>query len=149
MPRKEDKNMCYQPFIGELAMFAGDFAPRGWALCDGQLLDVEENSALYSLLGTRYGGDGRNTFALPDLRGRVPIHPGSGPGLSRHGLGQRGGQEFLELTESKRSSYGWVDVAGRREGDTPIHLHLDHGIMQPYLCINFIIALEGLYPSRS
>jgi len=82
-----------EPFIGEICMFAGNFAPRGWALCDGQLLPIAQNTALFSLLGTTYGGDGRTIFALPDLRGRVPIHAGTGPGLTRRQLGEKGGEE--------------------------------------------------------
>ena len=84
------------PFVGEVAMFAGNFAPRGWALCNGQLLPILENQALFSLLGTQYGGDGRTTFALPDLRGRAPVHAGSGPGLSNVSIGQRFGNETHE-----------------------------------------------------
>ena len=83
--------------LGEIRMFAGTFAPRGWALCDGQLLPISQNSALFSILGTTYGGDGRTTFALPDLRGRVPIHEGSGPGLLTKRLGQKGGEENVTL----------------------------------------------------
>ncbi|MFK8008441.1 MAG: phage tail protein [Saprospiraceae bacterium] len=79
------------PFIGEIVMFGGNFAPRGWAFCEGQLLAISSNTALFSILGTTYGGDGRTTFALPDLRGRVPISPGTGPGLPSYKLGQRGG----------------------------------------------------------
>ena len=86
------------PMIGEIRMFAGNFAPRAWALCDGQLLPISQNSALFSILGTTYGGDGRTTFALPDLRGRVAMHPGTGPGLLTRRLGERGGQEAVTLT---------------------------------------------------
>jgi microcystin-dependent protein len=82
-----------EPFIGEISMFGGNFAPRGWAFCDGQLLAISGNSALFSLLGTTYGGDGRTTFALPDLRGRAPIHAGNGPGLIPRRLGEKGGAE--------------------------------------------------------
>lgn len=82
-----------EPFLGEISIFAGNFAPRGWALCDGQLLPISQNTALFSLLGTTYGGDGRTTFGLPDLRGRVPMHAGYGPGLTPRTLGQRGGVE--------------------------------------------------------
>jgi microcystin-dependent protein len=85
------------PFIGEIVMFGGNFAPRGWALCNGQLLAISQNSALFSILGTTYGGDGRTTFALPDLRGRSAIHVGTGPGLSDIKLGQRGGAEYHTL----------------------------------------------------
>ncbi len=86
------------PFIGEIVMFGGNFAPRSWAFCDGQLLAIASNTALFSILGTTYGGDGRTTFALPDLRGRAPIHPGHGPGLSTYRLGQTGGVEDHTLT---------------------------------------------------
>ncbi len=82
-----------EPFIGEIMLFAGNFAPRGWALCDGQLVSISQNTALFSLLGTTYGGNGQTTFALPDLRGRAPIHSGQGPGLSLRNLGEQGGVE--------------------------------------------------------
>jgi len=85
-----------EPFIAEIILFGGNFAPRGWAFCDGQLLSISSNSALFSLLGTTYGGDGRNTFGLPDLRGRVPVHPGNGPDLSPRNLGQKGGKEIVD-----------------------------------------------------
>src|SRR5215210_4172339 len=84
-------------FIAEIIMFGGNFAPRGWALCNGQILAIAQNTALFSLLGTTYGGNGQTTFALPDLRGRVPIHPGQGPGLSSYSLGQVGGTESVTL----------------------------------------------------
>lgn len=87
-----------EPFIGQVILFAGNFAPRGWAFCDGQLLPIAQNQALFSILGTTYGGDGQNTFALPDLRGRAPIGPRQGAGLSNYPLGQRTGREALTLT---------------------------------------------------
>jgi microcystin-dependent protein len=90
-----------EPFLGEIKMFAGNFAPRGYAFCDGQLLAISINTALFSILGTTYGGDGRTTFGLPDLRGRVPMAPGNGPGLSPHVLGEKGGVESVVLTESQ------------------------------------------------
>ena len=93
------------PMIGEIRMFAGNFAPRGWALCDGQLLPIAQNSALFSILGTTYGGDGRTNFALPDLRGRAPIHAGTGSGLSPKRLGQKGGEENVTLTISQIPSH--------------------------------------------
>lgn len=86
-----------EPFIGEVRMFAGSFAPQGWALCDGALLSIAQNQALFSLLGTSFGGNGQTNFALPDLRGRVPIHTGQGPGLSSYSLGQAGGSENVTL----------------------------------------------------
>ena len=84
-----------EPFVGEIRMFAGNFAPRGWALCDGQLLAISQNTALFSLFGTMYGGDGRNTFGLPDLRGRTAVHPGNGPGLTPYNIGQKSGSETI------------------------------------------------------
>ena len=94
-----------EPFVGEIRMFAGNFAPRGWAFCDGQLLAVSQNDALFSLLGTIYGGDGRTTFGLPDLRGRIPIHAGNGPGLSDRRLGSKSGSENVTLTTNQIPSH--------------------------------------------
>ena len=93
------------PFIAEIVMFGGNFAPRGWALCDGQLLPISQNQALFSLLGTTFGGDGRTNFALPDLRGRAAIHPGNGPGLSSYRLGQKGGAESVTLAVTQIPSH--------------------------------------------
>src|SRR5438270_2931198 len=90
-----------EPFLGEIRMFAGNFNPRGWALCNGQLLSIAQNTALFSILGTTYGGNGQATFGLPDLRGRVPIHPGQGPGLSVYDLGQTSGSENVTLQSSQ------------------------------------------------
>ena len=87
-----------QPYLGEIVMFAGNFAPRNWALCEGQLLAINSNQALYSILGTTYGGDGRTSFGLPDLRGRIAMHPGQGPGLPTYSLGQKGGNYEHQLT---------------------------------------------------
>ena len=105
-----------EPYIGEITMFAGNFAPRSWALCDGQLLAVAQNSALFSLLGTTYGGDGRTTFGLPDLRGRVPIHQGSGPGLSPRSMGQKAGSEQVSASTNTLPTHthgfrGSTDIA--------------------------------------
>ena len=94
-----------EPFIGQITMFAGNFAPRSWAFCDGQLLPINQNQALFSILGTTYGGDGRTTFALPDLRGRVAVGEGQGPGLSNYSLGQRGGQQSVTITQSNMPSH--------------------------------------------
>lgn len=94
-----------EPFIGQIAWVGFNFNPRGWANCDGQLLPISQYQALFSLLGTTYGGDGRTTFALPDMRGRVPIHPGSGPGLTPYSQGQRGGVESVTLLESQIPSH--------------------------------------------
>ena len=96
------------PFIGEIIMFGGNFAPRGWALCDGQLLDIASHSALFSILGTTYGGDGRTTFGLPDLRGRVPMHAGNGPGLTPRNLGQKFGAENVQLSTQEMPSHNHV-----------------------------------------
>jgi len=172
-----------EPFLGQITMFGGNFAPRGWALCDGQLIAISQNSALYSLLGTAYGGDGRTTFALPDLRGRAPIHAGSGPGLSPRRLGQTGGSEAVALTLSEVPSHShsancvspggnsndavnnfWADDSGVSSGtyhSGPPTATMNagaignsggsqpHNNMQPYQVVNFIIALQGVYPSRS
>jgi len=173
-----------EPFIAEIRIFAGNFAPRGWAFCDGQLLPVSQNTALFSLIGTTYGGDGRTTTALPDLQGRAPMHPGRGPGLTSRKLGEKIGSETVTLTEaqiplhnhtasanSSTANSGGPDntkTLGRsRSGDiyqtnTTANL-IDmssqavsttgggqfHENNQPFLVMNFIIALQGLYPSRS
>ncbi|MGR3276434.1 phage tail protein [Acaryochloris marina NIES-2412] len=94
-----------EPFIAEIRIFAGNFAPRGWAFCNGQLLPVSQNTALFSLIGTTYGGDGRSTTALPNLQGRIPMHPGRGPGLASRSLGQQGGTEIVTLTEAQMPSH--------------------------------------------
>ena len=172
-----------EPFLGQIIMFGGNFAPRGWALCDGQLLPISQNTALFSLLGTTYGGNGQTTFALPDLRGRVPLHMGQGPGLSPYTLGQVGGTEAVTLlvnnlpqhthslngnstggnqpgpsgnvlaVESTGTSSNYSSNApnatlspqavGSTGGSQPV------SIQQPYLCMNFVIALQGIYPSRN
>lgn len=93
------------PFVAEIRIFPFNFAPKGWAWCDGQLLPLSQNTALFSLLGTTYGGDGKQNFALPDLQGSVPMHPGDGPGLSLHDLGERGGSESVTLLESEIPSH--------------------------------------------
>ena len=98
--------MPVDPYLGEVTMFAGNFAPRGWAFCDGQLLPISQYSALFSILGTIYGGDGRTTFALPDLRGRFPIGPGNGPGLSSYREGEKGGAETHTLTIAEMPNHG-------------------------------------------
>jgi microcystin-dependent protein len=89
------------PFVAEIRIFAFNFAPTGWATCNGQLLPISQNTALFSLLGTTYGGDGKSTFALPDLQGSAPMHPGQGPGLSQHFLGEQSGQQFVTLIQSE------------------------------------------------
>ena len=110
-----------EPYVGEIRMFAGNFAPRGWAFCDGQLLAVSQNDALFSLVGTIYGGDGNTTFGLPDLRGRIPIHAGAGPGLSERRLGAKGGAEKVTLTVNQIPSHNHQvkcdDFVGDSYGD--------------------------------
>ena len=170
-----------EPFVGEIRMFAGNFAPRGWALCDGQLLAISQNDALFSLLGTIYGGDGRTTFALPDMRGRVPIHTGHGPGLSNRRLGAKTGTEFITLTANHLPSHSHAVMASSDIGNAPnpedntlaaatsidpyisnetpstalnanavasVGGNRRHTNLMPFLCVNFIIALFGIYPSR-
>lgn len=99
------------PFVAEIRIFPFNFAPRGWAFCDGQILPLSQNTALFSLLGTTYGGDGKSTFALPDLQGRAPMHPGQGPGLSLHDLGETGGSETVSLLESEIPSHSHALMA--------------------------------------
>jgi microcystin-dependent protein len=151
------------PFVGEIRMFAGNFAPVGWAFCDGQLLPVSQNAALFSLLGTTYGGDGRTTFALPDLRGRAPIHAGQGPGLSQRNLGAKGGEESVTLAEAQlpsttgttRAAVTSIEPRPSIVGSVTMEKPpvaaggQPHNNMQPYLAVHFIIALVGVYPSRS
>ena len=108
-----------EPFVGEIRMFAGNFAPRGWSLCDGQLVAVSQNDALFSLLGTIYGGDGRTTFGLPDMRGRIPIHAGTGPGLSQRRLGAKGGTERETITVTQMPSHTHPLHGTDDPGDTP------------------------------
>ena len=93
------------PFVAEIRMFAGNFAPRGWAFCNGQVLQISQNTALFSLLGTTYGGDGRTTFGLPNLQGRAPMHPGQGPGLSMHVLGEMGGEAAVQVDRLSMPSH--------------------------------------------
>ena len=170
-----------EPFIGEIRMFAGTFAPRGWAFCDGQLLAVSQNDALFSLYGTLYGGDGRTTFGLPDMRGRIPVHQGTGPGLSQRRLGAKGGSETVTLTTNQMPSHTHImqantqvgdsgDPAGRllaevvgfrlyREDPQDVSFNANaitstggsrsHTNMMPTLCVNFIVALIGIFPSRT
>ena len=104
------------PFVGEIQMFAGNFAPTGWALCNGQLLSIASNTALFSLLGTTYGGNGTTTFGLPDLRGRVPIHPGQGPGLSARSLGEVSGTEAYTLIASEMPAHTHTEGASTVNG---------------------------------
>jgi len=106
------------PFVAEIRMFAHNFAPTGWAFCDGQLLPISQNTALFSLLGTTYGGDGKSTFALPDLQGSLPMHPGQGPGLSLYDLGQQSGVEFVTLLDAEMPSHTHLLNARSAVGNT-------------------------------
>jgi microcystin-dependent protein len=174
------------PFLGEIRIFAGNFAPNGWALCEGQLLPISQNTALFALLGTTYGGNGQTTFALPDLRGRVVMAFGQGPGLSPYQQGQVGGAESEKLTAAQMPSHSHAvgateaattndpkgAVPAKAVGATPGSGSHVYGaqpdgttmsaamigasgggqpvsIMQPYLVINYIIALQGIYPPRN
>ncbi len=105
------------PFVAEIRIFPFNFAPKGWAWCDGQLLPISQNTALFSLLGTTYGGDGKSNFALPDLQGRAPMHPGQGPGLSLHDLGETGGSETVTLLESEIPAHTHTLRASSDDGD--------------------------------
>lgn len=182
-----------EPFIAQIVMFGGNFAPRSWAYCEGQLLPIAQNTALFSLLGTIYGGDGRTTYGLPDLRGRFPMHKGSGPSLTPRSLGQKSGAETHTLNATQMPSHthavnntlsvkasngvgnqtqpGGNVPAKANDGESnyaPDDVNADqtsplagavtngntggtfpHNNMPPFLCVNFIIALVGTYPSRS
>jgi microcystin-dependent protein len=169
-----------QPYVGELRMFAGNFAPAGWMMCEGQLLPISENETLFQLIGTTYGGDGQATFALPDLRGRVPIHKGTGSSGSTYILAETGGAEEVTVTVNQMpihshpligttsigndanatnnvlaqaSTFDPYNVStppatamaaqsvGSTGGSQP------HTNFQPYICLNFIISLFGIFPS--
>jgi microcystin-dependent protein len=118
------------PFVAEIRIFPFNFAPKGWAWCDGQLLPISQNTALFSLLGTTYGGDGKSTFALPDLQGRAPMHPGQGPGLSLHDLGETGGSQTVTLLESEIPAHSHTVSASLADGtsQTPAGEKLATGI---------------------
>ena len=164
-----------EPFLAEIRIVGFNFPPRNWAQCDGQLLPINQNQSLYSLLGTTYGGDGRTTFALPDLRGRVPIHEGNG-----HSQGQKSGEERHALATTEMPQHTHEAKASSTNGDAPrptgfvlaaannlygdptgtltsLHpntvadsgTHAAHENMQPFLTLNFVIALQGLFPSRN
>jgi microcystin-dependent protein len=107
------------PFVAEIRIFPFNFAPKGWAFCDGQILPLSQNTALFSLLGTTYGGDGKSNFALPDLQGNAPMHPGQGPGFSLHDLGETGGSETVSLLESEIPSHIHFLQANLYEADVP------------------------------
>ena len=108
------------PFVAEIRIFPFNFAPKGWAWCDGQLLPLSQNTALFSLLGTTYGGNGKSNFALPDLQGRAPMHPGQGPGLSLHDLGETGGSETVTLLESEIPAHSHALRGSNVLGDSPV-----------------------------
>jgi microcystin-dependent protein len=118
------------PFVAEIRIFPFNFAPRGWAWCDGQLLPLSQNTALFSLLGTTYGGNGKSNFALPDLQGRAPMHPGQGPGLSLHDLGETGGSETVTLLESEIPAHPHAVSASQADGNsqTPVNEKLATGV---------------------
>jgi microcystin-dependent protein len=118
------------PFVAEIRIFPFNFAPKGWAWCDGQLLPLSQNTALFSLLGTTYGGNGKSNFALPDLQGRAPMHPGQGPGLSLHDLGETGGSETVTLLESEIPAHSHAQRASQADGisQSPINEMLATGI---------------------
>lgn len=167
------------PFIGEIRLFGFGFPPRGWALCEGQLLPISQNQALFSLLGTTYGGNGTTDFALPDLRGRVPLHHGQGPGFPSYVLGQQGGVEEVTLTIDQLGPHSHLSAAQSGAGTsaspfgdvwarsevaqygTPAAASMDpaavspvgasqpHDNLAPYLTLNYCIALQGIFPSRS
>jgi microcystin-dependent protein len=131
-------------YLASIIMFGGNFDPLGWEYCNGQELSIQANSALFSLLGTTYGGNGQTTFQLPDMRGRVPMHPGAGSGLSRHSLGEKGGVETVTpqlgtVQTPKGTEQAITTLSGTSKPQS---------VMQPYLCVNFIICTDGIYPSR-
>jgi microcystin-dependent protein len=172
------------PFLAEIRIFAGNFAPQGWALCDGQLMSISQNTALFSLLGTVYGGDGRVTFGLPDLQGSAPMQQGQGPGLTERVLGEVAGEQSVTLLAQEMPSHTHLVNATTTSGTTgspggavfaqakfgkvaaniystaapnvlmnpqaigPNGANLPHNNMPPYLAVNFIIALVGIFPQR-
>jgi microcystin-dependent protein len=171
-------------FVAEIRMFAGNFAPLGWAFCNGQILPISQNTALFSLLGTTYGGNGTSNFALPNLQGSAPIGYGQGPGLSLRSLGQSGGEQTVTLQVSQIPVHGHSAMAATsggknsptgnvwgesKLGKTPLYVYATsgaanvnmnpgalaaaggnqpHNNMPPYLGLSFIIALQGIFPSR-
>lgn len=169
------------PYIGEIRMFGGNFAPVGWMLCQGQLLPISEYEALFQLIGTTYGGDGQSTFGLPDLRGRLPLHQGQGPGLSSRVIGQALGTETVTLTTAQLAVHSHA-ASGRDDTNVSVNPQgmvgghpvkniyrsspalnatmaassitatggsQPHNNVMPFLCINFIISLFGIFPSQT
>jgi microcystin-dependent protein len=170
-----------EPYIGEIRIFAGNFPPLGWEFCAGQLLPIEGNEVLFQLIGTTYGGDGQNTYALPDLRGRLPLHQGTGSGLSSKVIGQNGGVETITLNNNQIPVHGHTllvsgDVGTQASPENNLLAQLPpattklyraptgtvatspplgssggsqpHSNFQPYLCLNFIISMFGIFPSQ-
>ncbi|MEP6848647.1 MAG: tail fiber protein [Acidobacteriota bacterium] len=167
------------PFIGEIRIFAGNFAPQSWAFCDGSLQAISQNDTLFALIGTTYGGDGVQTFALPDLRGRVPIHQGQGPGLSSYVIGQVSGTENVTLINTQMPQHTHIASANSATGtagtpangfwagtaaptynttaDAPMNPaatnsaggNQPHENMHPFLTVTFIISLFGIFPSQN
>jgi microcystin-dependent protein len=165
-----------EPFLGEIRMFGGNFAPRGWSLCNGQLLPIAQYTALFSLLGTTYGGDGKVTFGLPQLQGNAPMHWGDGPGLTPRQIGEMSGEPNVTvlITEMPSHNHGFTGSASSPDQTSPRSNVLadaaiyanppnaalapqtvgiaggsqPHNNMMPYLGLTFIIALEGIYPAR-
>lgn len=164
------------PYIGEIRIFAGNFAPSSWTFCNGQLLPISQNTALFAIVGTIYGGDGETSFGLPDLRDRVPMHAGNGPGLTPRSVGQRGGAETATAAQIPSHSHTLRGVDADAQSTDPTGNRLatsnedtyddqgapnvsmsslatgsfnnqSHDNMQPYLTLNFIIALSGIFPS--
>ena len=174
-----------EPFLSEIRIMSFSFPPKGWAFCNGQLLPINQNQALFSLLGTTYGGDGKSNFALPNMQGNAPMHPGQGPGLSLHDLGETGGSETVTLLESEMPSHphtmrahngdpadhqtpGPTTVLAQSANGsayqtnstqnlvalnpsilTPAGGDQPHNNIQPYLTLNFCIALQGVFPPRT
>ena len=165
------------PFVAEIRIFPFNFAPKGWAFCDGQLLPLSQNTALFSLLGTTYGGNGKSNFALPNMQGNAPMHPGQGPGLSLHDLGETGGSQTVTLLQSEMPAHSHTLFAseevvnanepgnnffgaGESRYAAPGNLQSNvvglsiaggdfpHNNMQPYLTLSFCIALQGVFPPR-
>jgi microcystin-dependent protein len=169
-----------QPFIGQLKMFGGNFAPRGYALCNGQLLAISQNDVLFALIGTTYGGDGQNTFALPDLRGRIPLHMGQGAGLSNRIIGEMSGTETVTVitnqlpghthnamgqsgngNQSSPAGGVWAASSLNEYSNAAANTTMaaaaiglaggnqSHANVMPFQCVNFIIALEGIFPTQN
>jgi microcystin-dependent protein len=167
------------PYIGEIRIVGFNFAPRGWAFCNGQLLSIVQNTALFSILGTTYGGNGVTTFALPNLQGRVPMHPGAGPGLTPRVLGETSGTANVTLISTQLPAHTHQALASGNDADTASPFNAawgtagtvqyrpdsntlmnaaalasaggnqPHNNLQPYLTVNFVIALVGVFPPRS